>query len=168
MLTSNVRTLELREVLYPHDETRNIRVDFPISSARGSADSAVVYFELEPGKRLGRHTDSQEEILYIVQGEGEAEVAGEWAAVSEGTLAVVPAQQPHQIRNTGSATLKVVGFFAGSSVVSIFEESLIPGAGQAMFVTGPTGQEIFTATRLMPGNPPEEPAAERAELAGVV
>ncbi|MGE3797743.1 MAG: cupin domain-containing protein [Thermomicrobiales bacterium] len=150
MLTASLNNLSLMELQSPEDETLDIRVDFPIFAAKGSADSATVYFELEPGKRLGRHTDSQEEILYIIDGKGDLEVAGEWGRVSGGDLAVVPGQQPHQIRNTGGSTLKVLGFFAGASVVSIFETSPIPGTDKTVFVTGPSGQEILNASVLMP------------------
>jgi quercetin dioxygenase-like cupin family protein len=166
MLTANVHELDLRDVGSPVDPTFALRVTFPITIAQGSQNSAIVYFELEPGKRLGRHTDSEEEILYIVAGEGEAEVAGERAAVVAGSLAVVPALAPHQIRNTGTTTLKVVGFFAGSSVLSLFEESLIPGADQVLFIAGPNGQEIFSASPLLPGDPPQE-VETTGQLAGV-
>jgi len=170
MLTANVSVIALREVVWAADETLSVRVDFPLSAAQGAAGSAVVYFELEPGKRLGRHTDSQEEILFIVAGEGEAEVAGEWASVATGSLTVVPALQPHQVRNTGATTLKVLGFFAGSSIVSLFEDSLFPGGDQVLFVTGPNGQEIFNASPFVPGGPPQETAPEvgvSGQLAGV-
>ena len=33
---------------------------------------------------------------------------------------------PHGVRNTGDETLKVVGFFSGSKIVSKFEEPLQP------------------------------------------
>jgi quercetin dioxygenase-like cupin family protein len=33
-----------------------------------------VYFELEPGKELGAHTDSAEEIVYIIDGTVEATI----------------------------------------------------------------------------------------------
>ncbi len=82
---------------------------------------------------------------------------------------MVPALQPHQIRNTGTTTLKVLGFFAGSSIVSLFEESLFPGTDQVMFVTGRNGQEVFNVSHLIPGEPPQgtQESQESARLAGV-
>ena len=80
----------------------------------------------QPGKRLGRHTDSSEEVIYIVEGEGEVTVGDERAAVSTGTLAVAPALVPHDVRNTGSSPLKVVGFFAGSALMHTFFEPMLP------------------------------------------
>lgn len=163
MLSVNMKNLQLLEMHTPEDDTLDIRVAFPISAEHGAASTAIVYFELEPGNRLGRHTDSQEELLYVVAGQGQAEVAGEWAEVSEGDLVVVPGQFPHQVRNTGDSTLRVVGFFSGSSVVSIFEDSYIPGTDRSVLVTGPNGPEMFSAVQLSP----QPEAAVEPQLAEV-
>ena len=102
------------------------RVTFPFHSGTGTASTAAVLFELEPGNALGTHTDSAEEILYIVAGEGEAQCGDERGHVRAGDLAVIPSMVPHGIANTGDETLKVVGFFCDSHIVSTFEEPLQP------------------------------------------
>ena len=53
------------------------RVGFPIHSATGSASTATVLFELDPGAELGVHTDSAEELLIILQGTAEARIGDE-------------------------------------------------------------------------------------------
>jgi quercetin dioxygenase-like cupin family protein len=127
MLTARAPELELLEVWQDSDpEVARVKPAFPINTHTGAADSAVVYFELEPGWRLPRHTDSAEEILYIVTGEGEAEVGDEYGNVEAGDLAVIPAMVPHAIRNTGDETLRVVGFFSEAKIISNFEEPLQP------------------------------------------
>ena len=70
----------------------------------------VVYFEVEPGQYLPTHTDSPEEVLYIVAGTGEAHVGDERGVVSAGDLAVIPSMVPHGIRNIGKgpATYHVI------------------------------------------------------------
>ena len=73
------------------DPTIRVRVAFPHSSAVGTASTATVYFELEPGTHLGRHTDSAEELLLVLEGEGEATVGDETAQASEGAVVTVPA-----------------------------------------------------------------------------
>src|SRR3974390_2471147 len=71
MLTAKTTELELMQGWFDSDpEHARVRVTFPINKWTGSRDSAVVYFELKPGDRLARHTDSAEEILYVVAGEG--------------------------------------------------------------------------------------------------
>jgi quercetin dioxygenase-like cupin family protein len=107
-------------------------VNFPINKTAGSADSAVVYFEIEPGDRLATHTDSEEEVLYIVSGTGEAEVGDERGVVSTGDLAVVPALVPHGLRNIGDERLRVVGFFSGAEIESVFDEPVQPVGATTM------------------------------------
>ena len=86
----------------------------------------MVYFEIEPGDRLARHTDSAEEILYVVAGEAEAEVGDERGRIVAGDLAVIPAMVPHGLVNTGEEPVKVVGFFSESEVISTFDEPMQP------------------------------------------
>jgi quercetin dioxygenase-like cupin family protein len=61
-----------------------------------------------------------------VAGNGEAHAGDETGVLSAGDLAVIPAMVPHGIANTGDETLKVVGFFAGATIVSTFDEPLQP------------------------------------------
>jgi quercetin dioxygenase-like cupin family protein len=126
MLTASTTKLELIQTSQEGNPEHRVDVEFPINVHAGSADSAVVYFEVPPGHRLATHTDSEEEVLYVVQGEGEAEVGDERGRVVAGDLAVVPAMVPHGIRNTGDSRLKVVGFFSGARIVSTFERPLQP------------------------------------------
>jgi quercetin dioxygenase-like cupin family protein len=135
MLTASTPKLDLTETWMDGDAEHRVHVDFPISAQTGAPDTAVVYFEIDPGYKLATHTDSAEEILYIVQGEGEAHVGDETGRVSAGDLAVVPAMVPHGIRNTGDTRLKVVGFFRESKVESEFSEPLLP-RGTAQPVIG--------------------------------
>ena len=64
-------------------------------------------------------------------------VGDERASLSTGALAVVPALVPHDIRNTGSIPLKVVGFFAGSALMHAFFEPMLPGAEVTIIAHGP-------------------------------
>jgi quercetin dioxygenase-like cupin family protein len=127
MLTVKTAELELTQVWWDSDPEHNrVRFTFPIHRETGARDSAVVYFELEPGERLQTHTDSEEEILYIVSGEVEAHVGDELGRLSAGDLALIPAMAPHGAVNVGDETVRVVGFFAGSVVESAFEEPIQP------------------------------------------
>ena len=140
-----VRTdeLELVEGWSETEEGMRVRVAFPCSLETGTKSTAVVYFELEPGRHLGRHTDSAEEVLYVVAGSGEATVGDERAPLGPGTIAVVPATVPHGVVNTGTETLRIVGFFSANTVVSVFDEPMAP-----------MGVRVFTTPMLV-----EEPAA---------
>ena len=127
MLTVSTGELDLMEVWFDSDpEHKRVRATFPINKWAGARDSAVVYFELQPGDRLATHTDSAEEVLYIVAGQAEAEVGEERGELRAGDLAVVPAMVPHGLINVGEEPVKVVGFFCEPEVISTFEEPLQP------------------------------------------
>lgn len=126
MLTVSTPQLELFDVRIASDERGHVHPAFPINHYTGAKDTAVVYFEVEPGDYLPTHTDSAEEILYVVAGEGEAHCGDERTTVRAGDLAVIPSMVPHGIANTGDETLKVVGFFCDSKIVSTFDQPLQP------------------------------------------
>jgi quercetin dioxygenase-like cupin family protein len=136
MLTVKTTELDLMRVWFDSEpDSARARVTFPINKWAGSRDSAVVYFELEPGDRLPLHTDSAEEILYLVAGEAEAEVGNERGRLATGDLAVIPAMVPHGLVNNGDQTVKVVGFFSESEITSSFDEPIQP-IGAAVVVQG--------------------------------
>ncbi|HWM11058.1 MAG TPA: cupin domain-containing protein [Solirubrobacteraceae bacterium] len=65
-------------------------------------------------------------ILYIVSGTGIAHAGDERGRVSAGDLVVIREMVPHGVANDGDETLRVVGFFCKSEIVSTFEETLQP------------------------------------------
>jgi quercetin dioxygenase-like cupin family protein len=136
MLTVKTTELELTQVWFESDPAgARVRVTFPINRWAGADDSAVVYFEVEPGDHLPIHTDSAEEILYIVAGEAEATVGDERGRIAKGDLAVIPAMVPHGLVNTGDETVKVVGFFSEAEITSSFDEPIQP-VGSPVVVQG--------------------------------
>jgi quercetin dioxygenase-like cupin family protein len=144
MQAVQIDELELFEGWSQSDTGMRVRAGFPISSGTGTKSTAVVYFELEPGEHLGSHTDSAEEILLIVAGRGEATIGDEHAVIETGALAVVPALMPHSVKNIGEETLRVVGFFSSSTVLSVFDEPMEP-FGTRYFTT-PMIEEDATVT----------------------
>jgi quercetin dioxygenase-like cupin family protein len=135
MITAHVSQLELFEA-WTESEGTGVRASFPLSAAAGTKSTTVVYFEVEPGKRLPVHTDSAEEILYVVSGRGLATVGEETVPVDAGALAVVPALVPHGVENVGDEPLRVVGFFSSNTMHSEFEETLLP-FGTRNFIVPP-------------------------------
>ncbi len=131
MLTVSTGELDLTEVWLDSDPGhKRLRCAFPINKWAGARDTAAVYFEIQPGERLATHTDSAEEVLYIVAGRAEAEVGEQRGDVGAGDLAVMPAMVPHGLVNVGDEPVKVVGFFCEPEIISTFEEPLQP-IGQA-------------------------------------
>jgi mannose-6-phosphate isomerase-like protein (cupin superfamily) len=65
-------------------EANGLSFAFPLSSATGTASTAVVYMELEPGAELPSHTDSAEELLLVLDGSAEATVGDEEGRLEAG------------------------------------------------------------------------------------
>jgi quercetin dioxygenase-like cupin family protein len=114
-----------------------LRVSFPLHSATGTASTATVLFELDPGAELPVHTDSAEELLIVVQGTGEARVGDEVGRITKHDVALVPPMAPHGLRNIGDDVLRILGTFSSSTVVSTFERPLEPGGPQVFVIGSP-------------------------------
>ncbi|MDR8390802.1 cupin domain-containing protein [Aliifodinibius sp. S!AR15-10] len=127
MKTVNLNTLELTEFTGKNAPGQHCMATFPLFGAHGTESTATVYFELEPGDSLGRHTDSAEELLLVLEGNVDAEVGGETGPLSKGEIAHVPRMVPHNLTNTGNQKAKVLGIFGGANhIVATFEKTWLP------------------------------------------
>jgi quercetin dioxygenase-like cupin family protein len=124
--------LDLMDAWYEDDPTMRIRVTFPFFAGTGNESSSVVYFEIEPGRYLGTHTDSAEEIVLLLNGTVEARLGDETGQLTAGQAALVPAMVPHSIRNSGDEKARCVGFFSAATVVSTFDQPLMPFGQQTV------------------------------------
>jgi quercetin dioxygenase-like cupin family protein len=113
--------------------------DFPLQSHVGTASTAVVLMRFEPGAALPEHTDSAEELLYVLEGEVEAFVGDETATLRAGEIAVVPALATHGARNVGDTDARILGFFSSSTNIGVFKDPLGPN-GERIFVVGAPGE----------------------------
>jgi len=114
-----------------------LRVGFPLHSATGTASTATVLFELDPGHALGVHTDSAEELLVVIQGTAEARVGDEVGPVEKHQVALVPPMAPHGLENVGDDVLRVLGTFSASTVVSTFEQPFEEGGPNVLVIGSP-------------------------------
>jgi quercetin dioxygenase-like cupin family protein len=78
--------------------------------------SVIIYFAMPPGKRLGRHVDTQEETQLVLSGEGNLLRDSGSAPVRAGDVYVLKEGEAHDLQNTGSADLRIVAFFSGPQV----------------------------------------------------
>ena len=119
--------LELRDAWLDSDPSARWRLNVALSELTGTESCSLIYLELDPGCRLPRHTDSAEEIVLVLSGSVIARVAERELEVGAGGVVVIPEQAPHEIRNSGPAVLRAVGFFATASPVATFDEPVRPG-----------------------------------------
>lgn len=82
--------------------------------AIGNARSQAATMVLKPGEAEGgpdnRHGGA-DQWLFVVSGEGQAEVAGETFALSEHSLLLVERGEAHGFRNTGKSELRILTFY---------------------------------------------------------
>ena len=62
--------LERGEVWGETDKAVHWKGAFAVYGGHGAMASSVIVYEIEPGKRLGWHTDATEETQYIIAGTG--------------------------------------------------------------------------------------------------
>ena len=96
----------------------------------GAAASGSSLIEVGPGCRLPRHTDSAEETIVVTAGMAEVRVDGSREQVPAGGIAVVAAEQPHEVHCAGDRTLTFVAVYAAPDVVTGFEEEVQPGGSR--------------------------------------
>lgn len=102
------------------------RSGWPMHAGEGSENTSLTYFEIDPGKRIGRHTHDADETILLLSGSALAVVGQEEAEVAAKTVVHVPAYSPHDVRNVGAEPLRLVGFFSKATVVTVFDDVQMP------------------------------------------
>jgi quercetin dioxygenase-like cupin family protein len=100
---------------------------FASCGGHGSTQSSTIVYEIEPGGRLGRHTDATEETQYIIAGTGELRMEdGSVYPVGPGSVFVLPTGVHHDLANVGKETLRAVAFFAAAMFTQEFDDVMLP------------------------------------------
>jgi mannose-6-phosphate isomerase-like protein (cupin superfamily) len=138
----NLNQLKLIEGWCDEDPTLRARFEVPSHVGTGAASTSTVYMEVEPGCHIGRHVDSAEELLLVLEGEAEVVMGTERRRIGAGGLALAPAMVPHDCRNVGSGLLRLLGFFSSSAVLTRHDDVIQP-LGSDSFTLGelPAGEQ---------------------------
>ncbi|MBK5233353.1 MAG: cupin domain-containing protein [Thermoleophilia bacterium] len=88
----------------------------------GAEQSCEITFAIPPGKRLGRHYDTAEETQFFIGGTGELLLDSGSQPVKKGDLIVLTEGTMHDLHNTGTEDLRVIGFFAKPQVEQHWSE----------------------------------------------
>ena len=113
----------------------------------GGHGATASWYEVEPGKRLGRHTDATEERKYIIAGTGKLylEDGSTWP-VGPGSVFVAADAEPRDRKNTGKETLRAVAFFAAAMFTQDFDQVMLRRRATS------SARRIATADRIiLPG-----------------
>ena len=103
------------------------------------------YSVLEPhGGQVPWHNQTQEEIYYIVQGEGEICVGTERSPIKAGQAVFMPPTQFHQLTNTGSEPMHMIYVYCPGGDVAHWRQELegtLPPAGTDNIPPRPAGAQ---------------------------
>ena len=100
---------------------------FAVYGGHGATQSSTIVYEIEPGGRLGWHTDATEETQYIIAGNGTLHLEdGSTHPVGPGSVFVLPTPMRHDLANTGKETLRAVAFFAAAMFTQTFDNVMLP------------------------------------------
>jgi quercetin dioxygenase-like cupin family protein len=118
--------VDLSEAWIENDDEARWRSGSGHGPGVGAQASGSSILEVDPGRRLPRHTDSAEETIVVVAGTAEVTVGEESASVGQGGITLVPAGVPHQVRNAGEDTLRFLAVYAAADVTTTYEAEVQP------------------------------------------
>lgn len=100
---------------------------FVVYGNHGTTQSSTIVYEIEPGNRLGWHTDATEETQYIIAGKGRLYLEdGSTREAGPGSVFVLPTPMRHDLENVGDETLRAVAFFAAAMFTQTFDDTMMP------------------------------------------
>ena len=107
--------------------SQSIGLALAVYGGHGTTASSTIVYEIEPGKRLGWHTDATEETQYIIAGTGELHMEdGNTYRVGPGSDFAIPTPVKHDLVNVGKETLRAVAFFAAAMFTQNFDNVMMP------------------------------------------
>ena len=99
---------DISPVHFDNDMVKGVAGRVLIGKKDGANNFCMRLFEIAPGGHTPRHSHAWEHEMFIHAGNGEIYCDGRWTEVLPGHAALVPANNEHQIKNTGSTLLKVL------------------------------------------------------------
>ncbi|MDX6474979.1 MAG: hypothetical protein QOH95_490 [Gaiellaceae bacterium] len=92
--------------------------------------SVTQFVGLIPPGRAPEHFHTYDEVIYVLEGNGVLEIAGEQTPLLAGTCVHLPARLVHCLANTGDSELRVLGVFrpAGSPAEAYYPDGTPAGS----------------------------------------
>jgi len=101
---------------------------FVLGASPDSGCASVTQFVgLIPPGRAPDHFHIYDEVIYVLDGEGFLEIAGEWEPLRPGSCVHLPARIVHCLANTGESEMRVLGVFrpAGSPAEAYYPDGTL-------------------------------------------
>jgi quercetin dioxygenase-like cupin family protein len=98
----------IKAVHIDNAEAKGIDARVLIGKNDGANNFCMRIFEIAAGGNTPKHVHDWEHEMFIHSGEGEIFGSGRWNKVKAGNAVFVPANEEHQIKNSGAGLLTVV------------------------------------------------------------
>ncbi|MEE9912191.1 MAG: cupin domain-containing protein [Deltaproteobacteria bacterium] len=95
-------------IAFDNDLAKSVTGRVLIGKNDGADHFCMRFFEIAPGGHTPRHAHDWEHEIFIHAGGGEILNRGKWHPLQAGNGVFVPANEEHQIRNTGGAPLAFI------------------------------------------------------------
>jgi quercetin dioxygenase-like cupin family protein len=96
------------ETRFDNDMAKGVTGRVVIGKSDGAPHFCMRVFELDKDGFTPRHAHAWEHEIFFHAGSGEVWQNGSWVPVKSGSVAFVPGNEEHQIRNTGDDRLTFV------------------------------------------------------------
>ena len=96
---------DVQPTLIDNDKAKGIAARVVIGKNDGANNFCMRVFEIAVNGNTPKHAHDWEHEIFFHAGEGELFCKGTWTRVKPGMIAFVPANEDHQIKNTGRDTL---------------------------------------------------------------
>jgi quercetin dioxygenase-like cupin family protein len=90
---------------YENEQAKGIAARVVIGKQDGADNFCMRVFEISPGGNTPQHVHAWEHEVFVHAGTGEIYGNGQWHPVTSGSVAFIPGNEEHQIRNTGKELL---------------------------------------------------------------
>lgn len=97
-----------KETRIDNDVAKGVTGRVVIGNADGAPNFCMRVFELDPGGCSPKHVHEWEHEIFFHAGQGEVWQDAGWTPVQAGSVAYIPGNEEHQIRNMGEGRLTFV------------------------------------------------------------
>lgn len=106
---------EVEATHYKSAAAQGIAARVVIGKADGAPNFCMRVFEMTPGGHSPKHTHDWEHEIFVHCGEGEFYSGGRWHQAKAGNAVFIPANEEHQIRNSGKELFTFVCLVPGKA-----------------------------------------------------
>lgn len=103
-----IKYTDVKPTHFDNGPARGVAARVVIGKADGAAHFCMRVFEIAPGGHTPKHAHDWEHEMFVHSGAGEVYGNGQWQPMKPGNALFIPANEEHQMRNTGQESLVVV------------------------------------------------------------